>query len=69
MAARLIPDPHAPCPMETSLPIVPALCTLVDVPTVLLAGATALWWVQRACEPVLILTAAIGAVLKLCGPG
>ena len=55
--------------METSLPIVPALCTLVDVPTVLLAGATALWWVQRACEPVLILTAAIGAVLKLCGPG
>lgn len=58
--------------METSLPIVPAPRTLVDVPTVLLAGATALvlWRVQRASVPVQILAAAaIGAVLKLRGLG
>lgn len=52
--------------------VVLAQLTLVDVPTVLLAGGTALvlvlWRVKRASEPVLILAAAaIGLALKLWG--
>lgn len=52
--------------------VVLAQRTLVDVPTVLLAGGTALvlWRVKRASEPVLILAAAaIGVGLKLWGVG
>lgn len=48
--------------------VVLAQRTLVDVPTVLLAVATALvlWCVQRASEPLLILVATVvGVALKL----